>query len=173
MSNVNIVKLGMKMRKTQDICPSSMSHLFNVLNYLEGKLQLTSEDKTMDANERWPLMGEYEEKIKQQENLINEKKKEYEIQDINQILEEEAQQYGFKRVVYTNEKVETGTATCEHCGKVFKDTKTGKAKYFLNRHHLKCNTENPKHLKKEINKLCDKYGVKELKQILELCKKLE
>ena len=174
MSNIDIVKLGMKMRKTQDLCPSSMSHLVNVLNYLEGKLQITTEDKTMDANERWPLMGDYQEKIKEQINLINEKKQEYDIQDINQILEEESEKYGFKRVVCTNEKVEIGTATCEHCGKVFKDTKGGgKAKYFLNRHNKTCVVFTPKHMIKDINNELKTLNLEKLKQILDLCKNLQ
>ena len=66
------------------------------------------------------------------------------------------------------------TAECSYCGKVYQDTATGKAKYFLNRHHKKCSKyhANPKGLKKEILTLCERFGVKELKQILELCKSL-
>lgn len=158
------------MKKTEKKCPSSMSHLVNVLNYLEGKLQLTAEDKNMEINQRWALEGEYEDKIKQQEKLINAKKEEYEAKTLDEILEEESEKYGFKRVVFTNEKLETGTATCKHCGKIFKDTKTGKAQYFLNRHNKTCFVFTPKHLIKDINNELKTLNLEQLQKLLQQCK---
>ena len=62
------------------------------------------------------------------------------------------------------------TATCENCGKVFKDTKTGKAKYFLNRHNKSCFVFNPKRLIRDITTGLKTLNLEQLQTILKQCK---
>lgn len=161
------------MKKTEKKCPSSMSHLVSILNYLESDLEHLIEEErlgNMEKNQSWPLRGQCQDKIKKQITLINEKKEEYEAKTLDEILEEESEKYGFKRVVFTNEKLETGTATCKHCGKIFKDTKTGKAQYFLNRHNKTCFVFTPKHLIKDINNELKTLNLEQLQKLLQQCK---
>ena len=165
---------------------STFTHNINMLNDLEINLSLTTEDKSMEVNQRWKLIDDYEEEIKEQiEHIQNEFNPiscnccNENFETHRQLLHHEKKCYGFVREapILSEKQIEKiikkESVECTNCGKTYTDTATGKAKYFLNRHYKKCNGENPKHLKNEINKLCDKYGVKELKQILDLCKNLQ